>query len=82
MFTELGKVLISHFEKFNECKKVYTVGNNQRYFCYLQMICLLPFKTKIMLKFVKIRIIRNHVFTYEFGVGLKRRKTIGERVNC
>lgn len=35
-----------------------------------------------MLKFVKIRIIKNHVFTYEFGVGVKRRKMIGERVNC
>lgn len=35
-----------------------------------------------MLKFVKIRIIKNHVFTYEFGVEVKRRKMIGERVNC
>lgn len=80
MFPELGKVLISHFEKFTGCEKIYAVVNNQ---FYLQMAHLLPFKNKIMLNLKKkITIIRNHVFTYKFGGGVRRRKTTCERVNC
>ena len=43
MFPELGNVLISYFEKFIGCKKIYTVSKQ---FFHLQVIYLLPFKDK------------------------------------